>query len=94
MSGSLIKGIYVQDFILLMGVESKIRNHHPELRNVRQISSFPVCCGKDNGLICSCKSYKSVWYHWTTHTPGGLSEKDLHMARVCDEKAKLLGHQD
>ncbi|CAF9930036.1 MAG: hypothetical protein ALECFALPRED_004505 [Alectoria fallacina] len=58
------------DFILLIGVETKLQNHHPELRN----------------------SYKSVFYHWTTHQPRGLSSKDVHMARLCEEKAKLLGY--
>ena len=54
MSEWLIKDIYVQDFILLMGVESKVKNHHAELRNVRHLSSFPVCCGEGIGLICCC----------------------------------------
>ncbi|CAD6592927.1 MAG: hypothetical protein ASARMPRED_006844 [Alectoria sarmentosa] len=58
------------DFILLIGVETKVHNHHPELRN----------------------SYKSVFYHWTTHKPRGLSSKDVHMARLCEEKANLLGY--
>lgn len=58
------------DFILLIGVETKLYNHHPDLRN----------------------SYKSVFYHWTTHKPRGLSSKDIHMARLCDDKANLLGH--
>lgn len=58
------------DFILLIGVEIKLHNHHPDLRN----------------------TYKSVFYHWTTHRPRGLSSKDIQMARLCDEKADLLGH--
>ena len=37
------------------------------------------------------QSYKEVWYHWTTHRPQGLSAKDVKMARLCDEKAQLLG---
>ena len=31
---------YAQDFILLMGVESKVKNHHPELKNVRPLFPF------------------------------------------------------
>ena len=27
-------------------------------------------------------SDKSVWYHWTTITPRGLSEKDMYMTGV------------
>ena len=89
-----MSGYLLQDFILLMGVESKVRNHHPELRNVRPLFHFQFFWQRSSGLIDSCKSYKSVWYHWTTHTPRGLFDKDLYMARLCDEKAKLLGHQD
>ncbi|QKX64429.1 uncharacterized protein TRUGW13939_11603 [Talaromyces rugulosus] len=33
----------------------------------------------------------SVKIHWTTHSPPGLSEKDFHMAKICDENANLLG---
>ncbi|OJJ76582.1 hypothetical protein ASPBRDRAFT_170717 [Aspergillus brasiliensis CBS 101740] len=33
----------------------------------------------------------SVDVHWTTHNPRGLSEKDLEMARHCDEAADLMG---
>ena len=29
--------------------------------------------------------------HWTTHEPPGLSEKDVFMARYCDEQAGLVG---
>ena len=77
-----------------MGVESKVKNHHAELRNVRPFSLFSFAWQRSSGLMHSCKSYKSVWYHWTTHTPRGLSEKDLHMAELCDAKARLLGHRD
>ena len=27
----------MQDFILLIGVETKLQNHHPELKNVRRV---------------------------------------------------------
>ncbi|KAF6222554.1 hypothetical protein HO133_000599 [Letharia lupina] len=47
---------------------------------------------KFNRLTASPQSYKSVFYHWTTHEPRGLSSKDIHMARLCDDKANLLGH--
>ena len=83
-----------QDFILLIGVETKLQNHHPELKNVSKAHfSRPSWQNAADLLTPSRKSYKSVFYHWTTHVPRGLSSKDLHMARLCDDKAKLLGHQ-
>ncbi|KAI1007094.1 hypothetical protein K3495_g1131 [Podosphaera aphanis] len=35
--------------------------------------------------------YHTAFVRWTTHVPAGLSEKDIMMARFCDEKAKELG---
>ncbi|KAL7274730.1 hypothetical protein RUND412_002355 [Rhizina undulata] len=35
--------------------------------------------------------YNKVTIRWTTHNPRGLSDKDLDMAKFCDEKAKELG---
>lgn len=32
-----------QDFILLVGIECKLKNHHPELRNVSQILPSIIC---------------------------------------------------
>lgn len=40
------------------------------------------------------QSHKSVYYHWTTHRPRGLSANDTYMARLCDEKAKQFGEID
>ena len=37
------------------------------------------------------QNHKSVFYRWMTHNPRGLSAKDVHMARFCDEKADYLG---
>lgn len=45
-------------------------------------------------LNSSLQNYKTVYYHWTTHKPRGLSANDTYMARVCDEKAKHLGALD
>ena len=33
-------------------------------------------------------TYNRVFVRWTTHNPAGLSEKDTHMATLCDELAK------
>lgn len=35
--------------------------------------------------------YNTTFIRWTTHSPSGLSEKDVIMARFCDEKAKECG---
>ncbi|KAK6580658.1 hypothetical protein PZA11_006894 [Diplocarpon coronariae] len=43
------------------------------------------------------KTFKKTWLYnttfirWTTHSPPGLSEKDVLMARFCDEKAAECG---
>jgi len=35
--------------------------------------------------------YNTTFIRWTTHSPSGLSFKDISMARFCDEKAKECG---
>lgn len=35
--------------------------------------------------------YNTVFVRWTTHSPRGLSDKDLAMARACDEAAAQEG---
>ncbi|KAK2760386.1 hypothetical protein FQN54_002456 [Arachnomyces sp. PD_36] len=35
--------------------------------------------------------YNEVKITWTTHRPRGLSEKDISMAKFCDEKAGEMG---
>ena len=35
--------------------------------------------------------YNRVFVRWTTHSPPGLSHKDIAMARFCDEQAVALG---
>ncbi len=43
------------------------------------------------GLITPRKVYNTTFIRWTTHSPPGLSEKDILMARFCDEKAADCG---
>ncbi|OKL63021.1 hypothetical protein UA08_02047 [Talaromyces atroroseus] len=33
----------------------------------------------------------SVRVHWTTHYPRGLTDKDIEMARYCDQQAETIG---
>jgi 4a-hydroxytetrahydrobiopterin dehydratase len=35
--------------------------------------------------------YNTTFIRWTTHSPPGLSEKDVVMARYCDEQAQACG---
>ncbi|KAA8899026.1 transcriptional coactivator/pterin dehydratase, partial [Sphaerosporella brunnea] len=35
--------------------------------------------------------YDTVRVRWTTHNPKGLSDKDVEMAKFCDEKAAEVG---
>jgi len=35
--------------------------------------------------------YNTTFIRWTTHSPPGLSEKDVVMARYCDEQAEIYG---
>ncbi|SPO05991.1 related to pterin-4-alpha-carbinolamine dehydratase [Cephalotrichum gorgonifer] len=35
--------------------------------------------------------YNTTFIRWTTHSPKGLSEKDVSMASVCDELAAAFG---
>jgi len=38
--------------------------------------------------------YNTTFIRWTTHSPPGLSEKDVLMSKYCDEQAKLFGEED
>jgi 4a-hydroxytetrahydrobiopterin dehydratase len=35
--------------------------------------------------------YNTTFIRWTTHSPPGLSEKDVLMAKFCDEQAVVFG---
>lgn len=35
--------------------------------------------------------YNTTFIRWTTHSPPGLSAKDVEMARFCDEQAAVFG---
>ncbi|KAI9738372.1 MAG: putative pterin-4-alpha-carbinolamine dehydratase [Cirrosporium novae-zelandiae] len=36
-------------------------------------------------------SCNKVFIRWTTHSPPGVSPKDVHMAKYCDKQAALIG---
>jgi 4a-hydroxytetrahydrobiopterin dehydratase len=35
--------------------------------------------------------YNTTFIRWTTHSPPGLSGKDIEMAQFCDEQAVIFG---
>jgi len=35
--------------------------------------------------------YNTTFIRWTTHSPPGLSAKDIEMAQFCDEQALVFG---
>jgi 4a-hydroxytetrahydrobiopterin dehydratase len=35
--------------------------------------------------------YNTTFIRWTTHSPPGLSGKDIEMAQYCDEQALVFG---
>jgi 4a-hydroxytetrahydrobiopterin dehydratase len=35
--------------------------------------------------------FNTTFIRWTTHHPKGLSEKDIELARICDELARDFG---
>lgn len=35
--------------------------------------------------------YNRTTIKWTTHKPEGLSSKDVHMAKFCDDAAREMG---
>ncbi|KAJ5722361.1 hypothetical protein N7488_000396 [Penicillium malachiteum] len=35
--------------------------------------------------------FSSATFEWTTHSPRGLSEKDVIMAKYCEEQAREIG---
>ena len=80
----------LQDFVHVIGVRSKSKNHHSVIIIVR-FTLFPQCLKPD---LHSLQQTGSVDVHWTTHHPRGLSDKDTFMARYCDEQARLVGTVD
>lgn len=43
----------------------------------------------DNGG--AYQTYNKVFMRWTTHDTGGISDKDVEMAKICDGYAASLG---
>lgn len=57
------------------------------------ISSATVVfgCTRNWTETLSVKVYNTTFIRWTTHSPSGLSEKDVIMAKYCDEQSEKCG---
>jgi 4a-hydroxytetrahydrobiopterin dehydratase len=66
--------------------ECKVQKHHPEWSNVCYVAPSQILLlpNADTEEV-----YNTTFIRWTTHSPPGLSEKDLVMAQFCDEQAAL-----
>ena len=42
----------------------------------------------DSTVTDTCKVYNTTFIRWTTHSPKGLSSKDIDLAAICDALAK------
>ncbi len=67
--------------------KSAKERHHPEWSNVNPCIVQPAYMSKTD----LSKIYNKVFIRWTTHSPSGLSSKDVRMAQFCDDEAKSLG---
>ncbi|KAJ5735470.1 uncharacterized protein N7483_000595 [Penicillium malachiteum] len=50
-----------------------------------------VRCKSRNHHPVTVLKFSSATFEWTTHSPQGLSEKDVIMAKYCEEQAKEIG---
>lgn len=53
--------------------------------------SLHVICRADTAGVR--QTYNKVFIRWTTHDTGGISDKDVEMAKICDEYAASLGEK-
>ncbi len=54
-------------------------------------SSPPPILNPKSKLNPPTQVYNNTFIRWTTHSPPGLSEKDIHMAQFCDTQALAYG---
>lgn len=72
----------------IVAAECAVKKHHPEWSNVSLSHDFSE---KFLLMAENYQVYNTTFIRWTTHSPPGLSEKDILMARFCDEKAEECG---
>lgn len=71
-----------------VSLQCKLKNHHPEWSNV---SLEAIVCEPSSIYANEAKVYNTTFIRWTTHSPKGLSEKDITLASLCDAIAKDFG---
>lgn len=78
----------------IVAAECAVKKHHPEWSNVSFLAVYlysrydrTLPGPRTDGL----KVYNTTFIRWTTHSPSGLSEKDVVMAKYCDEQAAACG---
>lgn len=86
----LISSEISRDFLQIIGVRSKSKNHHATMTIV-SFSQMSFAAWLRTMLTLPFQKTGSVYVHWTTHNPRGLSAKDTFMAQYCDEQARLVG---
>lgn len=69
-----------------IAAECKIQKHHPEWSNVL----FPLLSLIPAKTTNTPQVYNTVFIRWTTHSPPGLSAKDVSMAKFCDAQAVVF----
>lgn len=79
-----------QDFLLKIGIKSKTRNHHSTMTIVSASTRIPLRLN----ILTFMQKPRSVQVHWTTHNPHGLSDKDIGMAKYCDDEAQEIGTEN
>ena len=77
----------------LVADDCKKLNHHPEWSNVSNTKPMMTIIVVTLGRLMESTTqiYNKTHIRWTTHSPSGLSAKDIQMARVCDTHAESLG---
>ncbi|KAI9686943.1 MAG: hypothetical protein M1822_002696 [Bathelium mastoideum] len=86
---------------LLTEAKWVLSNDHKGVEKGFQFKGFNKAWEFMNLVAADCKKqkhhpewsniYNKTRIRWTTHSPSGLSEKDITMARICDAHAESLG---
>ncbi|KAI0596462.1 transcriptional coactivator/pterin dehydratase [Biscogniauxia sp. FL1348] len=86
------------DFMTAVSLQCKLKNHHPEWSNkplpTPRPLSFPLYLTPSPSLTTprtSAQVYNTTYIRWTTHSPKGLSAKDVELAALCDALARDFG---
>lgn len=62
-----------------------------EFHSYMSIYFYNMYCTLPGPRTDRLKVYNTTFIRWTTHSPSGLSEKDVVMAKYCDEQAAACG---